>query len=128
MPVDYTPIAARRRKPSNLGQPIADSDQMHPTGPAAMRANAGDFLERHIDQAARLQPVLLELDVFRHGKESIEQYWRARRGAIQMGPVRGRRRLHLVQASEPLRLFPQRVSDHGAWHLRSYRLRELNQL
>jgi hypothetical protein len=41
---------------------------MHPTGPAAMRANAGDFLERHIDEAARSQPVLLELDLFRHGK------------------------------------------------------------
>jgi hypothetical protein len=68
MPVDYAPIAARRRKPSNLGQPIPDSDQMHPTGPAAMRANAGDLLERHIDQAARSQPVLLELEVFRHGK------------------------------------------------------------
>ena len=67
MPVDYTPIAARRRKPSNLGQPIADSDQMHPTSPAAMRANAGDFLKRHIDQPAGSQP-LLELDVFRHGK------------------------------------------------------------
>src|SRR6516162_6608960 len=68
MPVDYAPIAARRRKPSNPGQAIADSDQMHPTRPAAMRADAGDFLERHIDQAARSQPVLLELDGFRHGK------------------------------------------------------------
>jgi hypothetical protein len=67
MPVDCAPIAARRRKPSNLGQPVADSNQMHLPGPAAMRANAGDFLERHIDQAARSQPVLLELDLFRHG-------------------------------------------------------------
>src|SRR6516164_11818742 len=68
MPVDNAPIAARRRKPSNLGQPITDRDQMHPTGPAAMRADAGDFLERHIDQAARSQPVLFELVVCRHGR------------------------------------------------------------
>jgi hypothetical protein len=41
---------------------------MHPTDPAAIRANAGDFLKRNIDHAARSQPVLLELAVCGHGR------------------------------------------------------------
>jgi hypothetical protein len=51
-----------------------------------MRANAGDFLEWHINQAARSQPVLLELDFFRHGK-SLSNNTGALVAAIQIGPV-----------------------------------------
>jgi hypothetical protein len=46
MPDDSAPIAARRGKPGDLGEPIADGDQMHPTAFAAMRAGPRDLLER----------------------------------------------------------------------------------
>jgi hypothetical protein len=68
VPVDLVLIAARWGKPGDIRQPIADGDQMHPTGLAAMRANARDLLKRHIDHAAYSQPVLLELAVWPHGE------------------------------------------------------------
>jgi hypothetical protein len=58
-------------EPSDLRQPIADSDQTHPTVLAAMRANAGDLLKRHIDHAAHPQQIFVRLTVFPHGKLSL---------------------------------------------------------
>src|SRR6516225_1111515 len=68
MPVDSALIAARRGKPGYLRQPVADRDQIHPTGFAATRANARDLLKWHVDHAAHSQPVLVRLTVFHHGR------------------------------------------------------------
>src|SRR5271165_1007101 len=72
MPVDPAPIAARQEKPGDLRHPVADRDQMHPTVSAATQTNAGDLVKRHVDHAAHLQPVVVRLTVFRHGREPVQ--------------------------------------------------------
>src|SRR5271166_3113816 len=72
MPVDPAPIAARQRKPGDLRHPVADRDQMHPTVSAATHTNAGDLVKRHVDHATHLQPVVVRLTFFRHGRGSLQ--------------------------------------------------------
>src|SRR5271166_419150 len=72
MPVDPAPVAAGQRKPGDLGHPVADRDQMHPTVSAATHTNAGDLVKRHVDHATHLQPVVVRLTFFRHGRGSLQ--------------------------------------------------------